>query len=271
MWVPAMLSRARATIELSPWSSASARPGLHRPEPLVWPAVDADEGTLRDQDVGHVGDVVEPLRASESAIRERRCPDPVLLEPVRARQLVLDQDEAGVVTEVLERGERRFEEGDRVGSPPSIDHGSPAEADRSRLPLALAQVVPDRSRLGETRLSYLRVTGSIGRQPGPLEQVRPIRWVARDLERFEEEDAGLVMAAESRRAIGGTTQGEPCLCRESLALGVIARRAIRRQVVRGERTGQLVLAQALEEARGRQVPAPPVALGQRPVRHLADE
>ena len=41
--------------------------------------------------------------------------------------------------------------------------------------------------------------------------------------------------------------------------------------MRGERAGQLVFAQTLEEPRRRQVPAPPVALGQRPVRHLADQ
>ena len=113
--------------------------------------------------------------------------------------------------------------------------------------------------------------GGVGRQPGPLEQVGPIGRVARDLERLEEEDARLVVAAEGRRALGGTAQGEPRLCRDGLALGVIARRAIRRQVVRGECTGQLVFAQTLEEPRRRQVPAPPIALGQRPVRHLADQ
>ena len=126
--------------------------GLHRPEPLVRPAVDADERALRDQDVGHVGEVVEALRASKGAVRQRRCPIPVFLEPICARQLVLDLDDTGVVTEVLECGERRFEQDDRVGSPPSIDHGSTAEAHRSRLPLALAQVVPDRRCIRQTRL-----------------------------------------------------------------------------------------------------------------------
>src|SRR6188508_2932188 len=74
---------------------------LHRPESLVRPAIDADESALRDQDVGDIGDVVEALRASKGTVRERDCPDSVLLEPIRASQLMLDLDQAGVVTEVL--------------------------------------------------------------------------------------------------------------------------------------------------------------------------
>ncbi len=185
--------------------------------------------------------------------------------------MVLDQDEAGSVAEILECGQCGFKDGDRIGRPPTIDHGSTPQADGARLILAPAEVVPDGSRLDEPRLCDLRVAAGVGRHPSLLEQIRPVGRVARDLERLEEEHGGLVMAAEGGGALGGTAQGEPRLCREGLALGVIARRAICSQVVRGERTGQLIFAQTLEEPRRRQMPAPPIALGQRPVCHLADE
>ena len=97
----------------------------------------------------------------------------------------------------------------------------------------------------------------VGRRPGPLEQVRPVGRVVRDLERLEEEDARLVVAAELGGTFCRSAQGQPRLGRERLTLRIVGRGAIGGEIVRGERAGQLVLAEPLEEpCRGKVAVAP---------------
>ena len=79
------------------------------------------------------------------------------------------------------------------------------------------------------------------------------------------------MAAERARPRRGGAEGDPRLRRERPAVGIVRRGAVGREVVRGERAGQLVLAERLEEAGRGEVAAASVAPRQRPVRDLADE
>ena len=79
------------------------------------------------------------------------------------------------------------------------------------------------------------------------------------------------MRAEGRGALGGRPKGDPRLSRERVGLGTLGRVRVGRQVVAGQRAGELVGAERLEEARRGEVPGLPVRAGQRVVGHLADE
>ena len=82
-----------------------------------------------------------------------------------------------------------------------------------------------------------------GGLPGPLEELRDLGGVVGDLDGFDEEAHRLVVAAERARTGRGGPEGDLRLRRQRPAVGIVRRRAVRREIVRRERTGQLVLAQ----------------------------
>ena len=215
MWVPAMLRRARATIELRPWASARARPASIDPNPSY-------------------GRPLTPMRApfvtrmsatlARSSSRSARPRARSASGTARTRSSSNQYARANWCSIWTRPGSSpRSSNAASAGSSRTIASGArhPLTTARPRRPTArasrssLAQVVPDGRSLRETRLCDLRVTGGVGRQPGTLEQVGPIGWVARDLERLEEEHAGLVVAAEGRGTLCGAAQGQPCLCRDA--------------------------------------------------------
>ena len=79
------------------------------------------------------------------------------------------------------------------------------------------------------------------------------------------------MAAQGRGAIGGGGEGEARLGRERIGLGARVGRLAGREVVAGQRAGQLVVAERLVVARRGEVPRAPVAPRERAVGDLADE
>src|SRR5258706_8347861 len=79
------------------------------------------------------------------------------------------------------------------------------------------------------------------------------------------------MCAESDGTVGRGTQRDPGLRRERVGLRSLRRVAVRSEIVRRERSRQLVRAETLEVASGREMPRPPVAARQRVVGDLPDQ
>jgi hypothetical protein len=77
--------------------------------------------------------------------------------------------------------------------------------------------------------------------------------------------------ADRRRTVAGGAQCQPCLDADGVALRPFSRSLVRRQVVRRESTGQLLVAKAFEVASGSQMASATVALGVRALRDLANE
>ena len=71
--------------------------------------------------------------------------------------------------------------------------------------------------------------------------------------------------------IGGSPQRDPRLARERLGFGAVGRGPVRRQVVRCQCAGELVVTERFEVARRGEVPAAPVAHREGRVGDLADD
>ena len=81
----------------------------------------------------------------------------------------------------------------------------------------------------------------------------------------------LVVGAQGRRALGCSREGESRLNGHRLGFRAFRRRLVRGQIVRRQRAGQLVVAERLEVARGREMPGAPFAAREGSVGDLADE
>ena len=102
-------------------------------------------------------------------------------------------------------------------------------------------------------------------EPGPL------GGIGGDLERLLEEGDRLLVRAERRRSLGGAAKRDAGLRGERVGLRRIRGQPLRREVVAGQPAGELVRAEALEEARRGEVADLAVLLRERVVGDLADQ
>ena len=153
----------------------------------------------------------------------------------------------------------------------SLTNPCPSSAVARAAPGAIAHLVATRDRIAQQRFCLPDVAAEDGGLPRPLEKLRDLRGVVGDFDRLDQEPHRLVVAAERAGTRRRGPEGDLRLRRQRPAVGIVRRRAIRRQIVRRKRTGQLVLAQRLEEPGRSQVARPTVAPGEGAVRDLADE
>ena len=184
---------------------------------------------------------------------------------------MLDRRERGIVGEVAIRFDGRFEDGNRIRRTPVVDKSLPEQRRRARRARAIAHLVAARDRIAQQRFCLPDVAAEDGGLPRPLEKLRDLRGVVGDFDRLDQEPHRLVVAAERAGTRSRGPEGDLRLRRQRPAVGIVRRRAIRRQIVRRKRPGQLVLAQRLEEPGRSQVARPTVAPGEGAVCDLADE
>jgi hypothetical protein len=82
----------------------------------------------------------------------------------------------------------------------------------------------------------------------PEQELTSLGRTSRDGDRLAQVGDGLVMSAERRGPLGGAGQGQPGLDGDRVGLGALGRGLVGGDVVRGQRAGQLVLAERLEVA-----------------------
>ena len=243
---------------------------LENPDALVR-ARSVEQCTLRDQGVGNELDGFDPLRATDGAVGELDRPDRVVAEPVPARELVLDRGERGIVGEVAVRFDGRLEDGDRIRRTPVVDESLPEQRRRASRAGAIAHLLTTRDRIAQQRFRLADVATEDGGVPRSLEQLRDLRGVVGDLDRLDQEPHRLVVTAERAGTRRRGPEGDLRLRRQGPAVGIVRRRAIGREIVRGKGPGQLVLAERFEEPGRSKVARPTVAPGEGAVRDLADE
>ena len=145
------------------------------------------------------------------------------------------------------------------------------EADHPRHGALVAKPLADLLRLFE---EWERQVGSgtdRGGFAGLLQHGRAVLFAVGDLDRLLEILHGLERGPEGDGPIGGSTQRDPRLARERLGFGAVGRGPVRRQVVRCQCAGELVVAERFEVARSREVPAAPVAQREGGIGDLADD
>jgi len=113
--------------------------------------------------------------------------------------------------------------------------------------------------------------GERGGLDRPFEQVRGLRVIDGDVQRLLEERQRLPLAAQCRCPLGCATQGEPSLRGQGRRLVARGCCPIGREVVRGERAGELVVTDRLEEPRRSEVARAPVLQREGGVGDLADQ
>ena len=111
----------------------------------------------------------------------------------------------------------------------------------------------------------------LGRDAGSVQQLDAIGRLRRDLERLVQERERLVMRMERGRTIGGRPECDASLGCDRGAFVALGAGPVRVQVVRREDAGDLVIVEAFEIARRRQVPRAAVPAREGPVRDLSDE
>ena len=141
----------------------------------------------------------------------------------------------------------------------------------------------DRDRLPVSRLPALLLCGGrVPEQRLPIEDVQgvpvrtfveigAVRGIRRDVQRLLEERACLSVRAELGSSLGCATKGDPRLGCQRLGLGLVCGEPLGSEVVAGETTRQLLRAERLEVASGRQVPELALLPRERVVGDLANE
>ena len=130
--------------------------------------------------------------------------------------------------------------------------------ERDRLPVA--QLASSLERAEPVALRDLAHETLHCRRQGAIVEVGSVGRVRADREGVLEERDRLRVRAEGRRALGGAAQGDPRLRRQRVGLGPVGRVLVGREVVTGQRAGQLVGAQGLEVPRRGEVADLAVAL-----------
>ena len=196
--------------------------------------------------------------------------DPVLAEP-HAAESAQEGGEIAIVRDALRFDHGRLEEDAGVLEPAAADERRGERGGRLEHGGRVTHLAADRDRLAQERLRRVRLHRVAGGPPGALEDRRSFGWIGRDEERLLEEADGALGRAEVEGAIGRADERQPGLDGDGVALGAVRSGLPGGDVVARERAGQLVLAERFEEAGGGQVAGAAIALGQRPVGHLADE
>ena len=170
-----------------------------------------------------------------------------------------------------ERGDGGFEHLDRLLRLTRIDE------DLAEQRLAGGDAALHRQRRGQGRSPRgrapprRRVWRRIRRVGRPEKERGALARIRRDRDGLAEVGDGLVVRAERGGALGGPGRASRAWTATASASAPSGRCLVGRDVVRGQRAGQLVVAERLEVARRGEVAGPPLALGQRAVGDLADE
>ena len=126
-------------------------------------------------------------------------------------------------------------------------------------------------RTGRVLDLILEPAGLLGRVAGGRVQLALFVGIGGDLEGLLEEANGLRERPERSRSFRRPAQRDPSLRGDRVALGTLGLCLVGGHVVLGQGTGDALVVECLEVARGGKVQAAAVAAGQRPVRDLADE
>ena len=118
-----------------------------------------------------------------------------------------------------------------------------------------------------------RVVGSSSRgsRTGALQQLTSFLPIRRDRQRLLEEPRRLGIRAERRGPVGRRSQRDPRLGRESIRLRTRGGVRVGGEIVAGQSAGELVAAEALEEAGRGEVAALAIGAGQCVVGHFPDQ
>jgi len=143
--------------------------------------------------------------------------------------------------------------------------------DRSRLGRSVLQRCPPLESCSKVHLGTVDALNRRRRLSFPLVKPGLLGRVARHAERLFVETDCLFVGPEVGGPLGGGSQGDPRLSGKSLAFGPLRRVCVRSEVVAGEAPGELVRAEALEEAGGGEVADLPVGAREGGIRDLADE
>ena len=129
----------------------------------------------------------------------------------------------------------------------------------------------ERDHLRQEALALVGLSRQRRRCRGPLEQFRALPGIVRDGEGLLEEVRRLTVRRECRGPFSRRAQGDSGLGGQGIGLVAAGSVGMGGQVVAGQGPGQLITAQALEIARGREVAGLPIALGQGVIGDFADQ
>ena len=244
---------------------------LDRPEPLTRPADIGQRRPLGHEKIGQHRHKIEPLGKRKRRVGGgdgfRRAGE----EELGAGELRPERDPRRICRQVriLLRGGRDEREGslrvERVEHHSSELRGRPAHRD----PIASRTVQHDG--LFEEGPGRLVRSGSRGSRTGTLEQLTSFLPIRRDRQRLFEEPRRLGIRAERRGPVGRRPQRDPRLGREGIRLWARGTVRMGREIMAGQSAGELVAAEALEEAGRGEVAALAIGAGQRVVRHFPDQ
>ncbi len=168
-------------------------------------------------------------------------------------------------------GQGRLQELDGLGQLGGIDEDAALGRRHARGAGPVAGLLVGGDGLEAQALGLLVAALDVGCDGRSLQQVGPFRRLVGDLQGRAQQRLGLVGGTELHGPLRCTTQGQAGLDAQGLGLGPGLGGLEGGQVVRREHAGQLVLAEALEVARGGQVSDTAVAARERVVGDLADD
>ena len=238
---------------------------------LAHPAEVGEGGTSGDEDLDRLAGQVEALRGRQDVIGRLDGIGVATEQQVRPRQL-------GGEADVLRRLEQipvfvtgGLQQGRRFRSATGEVDGDRIARDRGHQCRTVGRLARQLERPGHVPDRLLDEPGvEAGFTGGGLE-LGFLAWVGRDLECLLQEPRGLEERTERPGTFRCASERHPCLCGDRGTLRSVRLSLVRRHVVLGQRTGDALVVERLEVARGGDVHPPPIALGEGPVGDLADE
>ena len=240
-------------------------------DPLPQAALVGERGSLGHERVGEHVEEVRVLGGIEDPLRHLERAAGLLVQEVGARELTLERDGGGIREQVAELLGGGHQHGEGVVEPAPVDQ-RPAERGRhARGRGPVATLAMEGERAAKERVGLAGVPGVHRRDPRPREELGLVGRPRRDRQGLLEEGHGLLVGAERGGPLGRAPEGDPRLAGERVAFRTVGRVDVRGEIVAGERPGQLVRAEGLEEPRRREVADLAVGLREGVVRDLADE
>ncbi len=217
---------------------------------------------------------VGPLRGGQCPVRDLDRVCRVLMQEIGAGELSHEGDEPRIVVEIGEFARTALEDLDGLGRLACLQERLSEGGRGARDRRTIAQVASDPDRTTEVPLGDLVPTRHRCVRcglPSSLQQLGRLGWIAGHEEGLFEEAECLVIRAEIDRPRRRRLECDLGLTGECVGFGSLGRVRVRGQVMSGEGSRDLVGLHALEEARGGEMAALPVGLGQRVVGDLADQ
>ena len=173
--------------------------------------------------------------------------------------------------EVAELGHGRFQQRHRSRVVVLLDDRLAEPRDRVGQRDAVTELAAEGDGLLGVSFAAPRVGGPTGCGGRGLEEVRLLGRLGRHRDRLEQESRGLAVRTQGGSALCGRAQRDPRLGRERLGLVRRPRVGVRREVLAGERARELLAAEPLEVARGREVAGLAIVAREHVVGDFADQ